>query len=68
MDIDGELYVTPIAAPADKTPQQISDELQAAVRGLRDGDSQFKRLRPARVTVSKSRMLRSLEVLAKTCA
>jgi pyruvate dehydrogenase E2 component (dihydrolipoamide acetyltransferase) len=52
VDIDGELYVVPIAAPAGKTPQQISDELQAAVRGLRDGDPQFKRLRPARVTVS----------------
>jgi pyruvate dehydrogenase E2 component (dihydrolipoamide acetyltransferase) len=52
VDIDGELYVTPIAAPAGKTPQQISDELQAAVRGLRDGDPQLKRLRPARVTVS----------------
>ena len=52
VDIDGELYVTPIAAPAGKTPEQISDELQAAVRGLRAADPQFTRLRPARVTVS----------------
>ena len=52
IDLDGELYVTPIAAAAGKTPEQISDELQAAVRGLREGDPALRRLRPARVTVS----------------
>ena len=52
VDLDGELYVVPVASPAGKTPEEISDEIRAMVRRLRDGDPEARRIRPANITVT----------------
>jgi pyruvate dehydrogenase E2 component (dihydrolipoamide acetyltransferase) len=52
VDVEGELYVIPIASPAAKTVEQISDEIRQTVQRLRDGDSEARRIRPALMTVT----------------
>ncbi|MGI8754974.1 MAG: 2-oxo acid dehydrogenase subunit E2 [Acidimicrobiales bacterium] len=52
VDLDGDLYVVSLEAPAAKTPEQISEELRDAVRKLRDGDAAARGLKPALMTIS----------------
>ncbi|MBN2578835.1 MAG: 2-oxo acid dehydrogenase subunit E2 [Pirellulales bacterium] len=52
VDIEGELYVVPIAGPADKSLEQISAEIRENVERLRTGDPEVRKTRPARMTVS----------------
>jgi len=52
IDIDNELFVVPVADPASKTPQQISDEIVAAAELLRSGDAEAREIRPANITVT----------------
>lgn len=51
-DIDGELFVIPVSAPADKSAAQISAEIETAVAGLRSGDPEARRLRPGVMTIT----------------
>ena len=52
VDVEGELYVIPIASPAAKTVERISDEIRQSVGRLRDGDPEARRIRPALMTVT----------------
>jgi pyruvate dehydrogenase E2 component (dihydrolipoamide acetyltransferase) len=52
IDREGELYVMPIASPAGKTVEQISDEIRRSVEQLRSGEPEARRIRPAIMTVS----------------
>lgn len=49
---EDELYVIAIAAPGDKSPEKISDEIRVAVAALRAGGPDARKLRPASITVS----------------
>ena len=51
-DLDGELFVIPIASPSSKTVRQISDELRLGVERLRRGDPEARLIRPTLMTVS----------------
>ena len=51
VDVEGELYVIPIAAPATKTVEQISHEIRQGVEHLRS-DPETRRTRPALLTVT----------------
>ena len=52
VDLDGDLYVVQVTAPAAKTPEQISTEIRALVQRLRDGDPEVRRVRPGNLTIS----------------
>jgi pyruvate dehydrogenase E2 component (dihydrolipoamide acetyltransferase) len=52
VDVEGDLFVVPIASPAAKTPEQISDEVRQSVRRLRAGDAEAKKIRPALLTIT----------------
>jgi len=52
VDIEGELFVASISAPAEKSPEQISDELRETAERLRAGDPSERQLRPATLTIS----------------
>ena len=52
MDHENELYVVPVASPAAKTVEQISDEIRQSVERLRRGDREARRIRPALMTVT----------------
>jgi len=52
IDLDGKLFVVPIADPASRTPEQISGEIVAAVERLRSGDTEAMKIRPANITVT----------------
>ena len=52
VDAEGELYVIPIARPAERTPEQISDEIRALVNRLRAGDPDARRLPQVAMTVT----------------
>jgi pyruvate dehydrogenase E2 component (dihydrolipoamide acetyltransferase) len=52
VDLNGDLYVCPIAGPAAKTPEQVSLELSAWVARLKQGDPQARTLQPACLTIS----------------
>jgi len=52
VDVEGELYVIPIASAAAKTVERISDEIRQSVGRLRDGDPEARRIRPALLTVT----------------
>ena len=52
VDQENELFVVPIASPAAKTVEQISDEIRQGVERLRGGDSEARRIRPALMTVT----------------
>lgn len=52
VDNGGELFVISIAGPAEKTPETLSGDIRAAVGKLQSGDSDARRLQPARLTVT----------------
>ncbi|MGD0896742.1 MAG: 2-oxo acid dehydrogenase subunit E2 [Thermoguttaceae bacterium] len=52
IDLDGELYVVPVASPATKTVENISDEIRRGVEWLQSGDPEARRIRPALMTVT----------------
>lgn len=52
VDVQGDLYVVPLAAPASKSVEDLSRELRTAVEALRSGDPEVRRLRPGRITIS----------------
>lgn len=52
VDHENELYVVPIQAIADKTVEQISDDIRLAVERLRSGDPEMRKIHPARLTIS----------------
>ncbi|MFV2070630.1 MAG: 2-oxo acid dehydrogenase subunit E2 [Pirellulales bacterium] len=52
IDIDGDLYVVPIADPASKTVEQTSSEIRGAADRLRAGDAALKHVQPANITIT----------------
>lgn len=52
VDVDGELFVVPVAAPAAKSVEEISREIRAATAALRTGAPEARRLQPGRMTIS----------------
>ncbi len=52
VDLDDELFVTPVADPAGKSAAQISSEIRAQVERLRAGDPASQRLMPGVMTIS----------------
>ncbi len=52
IEVEGDLFVTPVAGPGSKSPEQISDEIAAAAGRLQSGDAEAKRIRPACLTVT----------------
>jgi pyruvate dehydrogenase E2 component (dihydrolipoamide acetyltransferase) len=52
IDHDGELYVIPVADPANKTVEAISGEIRRNVERLKSGDPDARMIRPAAMTVS----------------
>jgi pyruvate dehydrogenase E2 component (dihydrolipoamide acetyltransferase) len=52
VDLEGELFVAPVTDPAERTPEEISDELRAGVERLRSGDPDARRVRPATITIT----------------
>ena len=52
VDLDHDLFVIPIHGGSEKTVEQISEEIRAAVVRLRSGDQDARRIRPARMTVA----------------
>jgi pyruvate dehydrogenase E2 component (dihydrolipoamide acetyltransferase) len=52
IDHDEELYVIPIASPATKTVEQLSDEIRRGADRVRRGDAEARRIRPAVITVT----------------
>ena len=52
VDHENELYVLPVAASADKTVEQISDDICRSVERLRGGAPEMRKIHPARLTIS----------------
>ena len=52
IDVDNELFVIPMDAPAGKTVEQISEEIRRAVGRLRSGDQESRRIHSALMTVT----------------
>jgi pyruvate dehydrogenase E2 component (dihydrolipoamide acetyltransferase) len=52
IDLEGELYVVPVASPAAKTVAEISAEIRRHADRLRSGDPEARRIRPALMTVT----------------
>jgi pyruvate dehydrogenase E2 component (dihydrolipoamide acetyltransferase) len=52
VDHENELYVIPIALPAQKTVEQISEEIRRSVERLRAGDPEMRQIRPALLTIT----------------
>ena len=52
VDVEGDLFVVPIAGAAAKSVEQVSEEIRAAVEKIRAGDPQARSLRPANLTVT----------------
>jgi pyruvate dehydrogenase E2 component (dihydrolipoamide acetyltransferase) len=52
VDHAGELYVIPIASPAAKTVELISEEIRRCVERLRAGDPEMRQIRPALLTIT----------------
>jgi pyruvate dehydrogenase E2 component (dihydrolipoamide acetyltransferase) len=52
MDHENELYVVPVASPAAKKVEQISDEIRWNAERLRSGDAEVRKIRPALMTVT----------------
>ncbi len=52
VDHENELYVIPVTASADKTVEQISDDIRRGVERLRGGDPELRKIHPARLTIS----------------
>ena len=52
VDLDGDLFVVPIADPGARTPAQISDEIVAVTARIRSGDTEAMTIRSANITVT----------------
>jgi pyruvate dehydrogenase E2 component (dihydrolipoamide acetyltransferase) len=52
VDFDEELFTLVLDSPADRPPEQLSDEIRAGVDRLRSGDPQARLARRANLTVS----------------
>lgn len=52
VDVENELFVIPIASPAEKTVERISDEIRTAVQRIRDGDPGARMIQPVLITVT----------------
>ena len=52
IDREGELYVIPVAAPTNKSVEQISAEIRGNVKRLQDNDPEMRKIRPALMTVT----------------
>jgi pyruvate dehydrogenase E2 component (dihydrolipoamide acetyltransferase) len=52
VDVEDDLYVIPIASPAVKTVEQISEEIRRGVRQIRDNDAEARKIRPALMTIT----------------
>jgi pyruvate dehydrogenase E2 component (dihydrolipoamide acetyltransferase) len=52
VDWQGDLFTIVVTHPAEKPPEQISDEIRAALEELRGGDPLARALRPANLTIS----------------
>jgi pyruvate dehydrogenase E2 component (dihydrolipoamide acetyltransferase) len=52
VDHENELYVVSLAEPASKSVEEISRDLRAAVKRLRAGDAEARRLRPTVMTIT----------------
>ena len=52
VDVENDLYVIPIFSPAEKTVEQISEEIRDRVQRLRDGDPEARMIQPALITVT----------------
>lgn len=52
VDLQGDLYVVALDAPASKAVEDLSRDLRAAVEALRSGSPEARRLRPGRITIS----------------
>jgi len=52
VDIEGELFVASVEAPASKSVGQISERIRQTVAGLRDGNVDLMRITPGVFTIS----------------
>jgi pyruvate dehydrogenase E2 component (dihydrolipoamide acetyltransferase) len=52
VDLDGDLFVCPVAGPASKTPEVISSEIASWIQRLRQGDPLTRRIQPGNLTVT----------------
>jgi pyruvate dehydrogenase E2 component (dihydrolipoamide acetyltransferase) len=52
IDVDDELFVIPVCSPADKTVEQISEEIRRGRERLRSGDQEVRRIHSALMTVT----------------
>jgi pyruvate dehydrogenase E2 component (dihydrolipoamide acetyltransferase) len=52
IDADNELFVIPVATPADKTVNRISEEIRLGRERLRGGDQELRRIRAALMTIT----------------
>ncbi len=52
IDIENNLYVIPITDSESKNPEQISDEIYAAVEQLKNGDPKAASVRPGAITLT----------------
>jgi pyruvate dehydrogenase E2 component (dihydrolipoamide acetyltransferase) len=52
VDLEGDLFVVPVAGAAGKTPGDISREIRELVDRVRSGDGEARRLHPAVLTVT----------------
>jgi pyruvate dehydrogenase E2 component (dihydrolipoamide acetyltransferase) len=52
VDLDGELFAVAVEHPASRMPEQISEEIRAAIERLKSGDPWARLSRPTDLTVS----------------
>jgi pyruvate dehydrogenase E2 component (dihydrolipoamide acetyltransferase) len=52
VDLQGDLYVVALDAPATRSVEELSRDLRASVDALRRGNPEARRLRPGRITIS----------------
>jgi pyruvate dehydrogenase E2 component (dihydrolipoamide acetyltransferase) len=52
VDLDGELFVAPIAQPGAKSPEAVSSEIRQMVNRLKASDPEARKIHPASFTIS----------------
>jgi pyruvate dehydrogenase E2 component (dihydrolipoamide acetyltransferase) len=52
VDLEGDLFVISIRAPASKAPETISAEIRAQVQRLKEGDPEARKIRPNHLTIT----------------
>jgi pyruvate dehydrogenase E2 component (dihydrolipoamide acetyltransferase) len=52
VDVRGELFVAPIAAPPGGSVEDISNDIRARVREIQEGAGEARRIRPAAITIT----------------